>query len=574
MTEQRTRAGRHASTQTSRDPRLIAIIVVVALVAVLGLGLLVGRLFGGSGDDGGDAGGDGGSDRGPTAHGSAVECEDPTRLDVVTDPAISGAVSALLDGLECVDAQVSAQASDLTADAVSRAEGVGLGGSLPDVWIPSSSLWVSQAGSTETGATRLTGEAVSLARSPVVLAAAPETADELGWPEAGTGWAALIDAGSVRVASADPRSDAPALSALVAATGGSPTPEAVATLSTQVAVPAAQGRSPAQMVLEEAADVMPTSELDVIRTQESGDRAGSLAAAYDESLGSLDFPLVTIAGEREIDTEIIAVLTERLQSEDAAAAFSELGLRTATGELDDRYQDGYGIAADATVPDPPAAAEAVSAAMEAWAVAGRRARILLVIDRSGSMLNAMPGGAVPKSALARDSVVQVVGSASPDTEVGLWSFTTNRDEAFIEQLVPLAALSTQSTGASHRDRLASGVTGMEPIPTGDTPLFQVVLDAYAAAQDNYSWGRLNAVVVVTDGRNDHPSGTLTEEQTLDQLRLLYDGMRPVRILALGYGPETDLAGLTRLADVTGGLAFQGLTEQEAATLLARTLPEL
>ena len=70
------------------------------------------------------------------------------------------------------------------------------------------------------------------------------------------------------------------------------------------------------------------------------------------------------------------------------------------------------------------------------------------------------------------------------------------------------------------------------------------------------------------------AGTLTEEQTLDQLRLLYDGMRPVRILALGYGPETDLAGLTRLADVTGGLAFQGLTEQDAATLLARTLPQL
>lgn len=181
---------------------------------------------------------------------------------------------------------------------------------------------------------------------------------------------------------------------------------------------------------------------------------------------------------------------------------------------------------------------------------------------------------MPKATLARDSIVQLVSSASPDTEVGLWSFTTNRGDAFIEELAPIEALSTQSTGSSHRDRLAAGVTGIQPIPTGDTPLFQVVLDAYQRAQENYSWGRLNAVVIVTDGKNDHPSGTLTEEQTLDQLRRLYDGMRPVRILALGYGPETDLAGLTRLADVTGGLAFQGLTEQEAATLLARTLPEL
>ena len=566
MTEQRPRSGRHASTTTRRDPRILGILVAVALVALIGLGFLVSRVLGGADDGPGD--------QAQAAQESPIACEEPIRLDVVTDPAVSAAVSTLLEDLECVDAHVSAQASDLMADTISRGEGVGLGGSLPDVWIPSSSLWTLQAGSTESGAARLTGEPFSLARSPIVLAAAPETASELGWPDSGASWTELVDGGSVRVASGDPRSDASALSALVAATGGNPSPDAVAALSTQVAVPAAQGRSPAQMVLEDAADVMPTSELDVIRTQDSGGRAGSLAAAYDETLGSLDFPVVTVASGRDVPAEVVSAVTGRLQSEQAVEALSELGLRTVAGELSDRYHEGFGITADAAVPEPSAPAEAVSAAVDSWAVAGRRARILLVIDRSGSMLNPMPEGTVPKAALARDSVVQVVGSASPDTEVGLWSFTTNQGEAFIEQLVPLAALSTQSTGATHRDRLASGVTGIQPIPTGDTPLSEVILDAYQEAQENYSWGRLNAVVVVTDGKNDHPSGTLTEEQTLDQLRLLYDGMRPVRILALGYGPETDLAGLTRLADVTGGLAFQGLTEQDAATLLARTLPQL
>lgn len=543
--------------------------VVLALVAVVGLGFLVSRLV-----DGADGVADGSGDTVGEAEDLAIDCDEPTRLDVVTDPAISAAVSSLLQDMECVDAHVSAQASDLTADTISRGEGVGLGGSLPDVWIPSSSMWTAQAGSTEPGAARLTGEAVSLASSPVVLAATPETATELGWPDTGAAWAELVEGGSVRVASGDPRSDASALSALVAATGGNPSPEVVAAVSTQVAVPAAQGRSPAQMILEDAADVMPTSELDVIRTQESSGGGGSLTAAYDEALGSLDFPLVTIESGRGIAEDVISAVTARLQSGEAVEALSELGLRTTEGDLGDRYGEGFGIRADAAAAGPSAPAAAVSAAVDSWAVAGRRARILLVIDRSGSMLNPMPAGTVPKSALARDSVVQVVGSASPDTEVGLWSFTTNHGDAFIQQLVPLAALSSQSTGASQRDRLASGVAGIAPIPTGDTPLFQVILDAYEEAQRNYSWGRLNAVVVVTDGKNDHPGATLTEEQTLDQLRLLYDGMRPVRILALGYGPETDLAGLTRLADVTGGLAFQGLTEQDAATLLARTLPQL
>jgi hypothetical protein len=567
MTEQRTRRGRHASARTARDPRLVAALLVAALVAVVGLGVVVTWV---AGRDGGDDG-----DVTVAAAAEPLECEEPIRLDVVADPAVSGAVADVLQNLDCVDARVSAQASDVTAGAVARPEGVGLGGALPDVWIPNSSLWVAQARSTEAGTGRIAAEPVSLASSPVVLVAAADTEPGAGWSGSEADWLQVMDAGAARVASGDPRTDATALAAMLAATGGEPTPQTVAAMSAKVSVPAAQGRSPAQMVLEDVADVMPTSELDVIRTQETGGGQGRLRTAYDSRLGVLDFPIVTLAAEESDDSVAAAAEAARaaLLGDAGAAALAGLGLRTSGGELDERYHEGYGV--DAAAREPEAvAADGVTAGLDAWAVAGRRARILLVIDRSGSMRRPLPEGTVPKSVLARDSVVELVGSASPDTDLGLWSFTTNRGDAFIERLVPLAPLSAQSTGSTHRERLTTAVTGLEPIPTGDTPLFQVVLDAYREAQNTYAYGRLNAVVVVTDGRNDHPSGTLTEEQTLDQLRLLYDGMRPVRILALGYGPETDLAGLTRLADVTGGQAFQGLTEAEAATLLERTLAEL
>jgi hypothetical protein len=568
--EQRTRRGRHAAARTARDPRAVALLLVVALVAVVGIGVLVTWV---AGDDGGESGSDAAA-----APVAPLECDEPIRLDVAADPAVSAVVTTLLEDLECVDARVSPQASDLTADAVARPEGVGLGGSLPDVWIPSSSLWVEQARSSEAGAARIADDPVSLATSPVVLAAAADSEPGAGWSGDEADWVQLMDAGSARIASGDPRSDAPALAAMLAATSGEPTPQAVAAMSAKVSVPAAQGRSPAQMVLEDVADVMPTSELDVIRTQESGGQQGALRTAYDSRLGALDFPLVIVTGEGSEDAgEDVTAAAEtaraELLGEEAATAFAALGLRTGDGELDERYREGYGVDAGSREPEA-VAADGVTAGLDAWAVAGRRARILVVVDRSGSMRRPLPEGTVAKSALARDSVVQLVASASPDTDLGLWAFTTNRGDAFIERLVPLAPLSAQSTGATHRERLTTAVTGLQPIPTGDTPLFQAVLDAYQEAQANYAWGRLNAVVIVTDGRNDHPSGTLTEEQALDQLRLLYDGMRPVRILALGYGPETDLAGLTRLADVTGGQAYQGLTEAEAATLLERTLPEL
>lgn len=566
MSEQATRRGRHASSTTRRDPRLLAWIVVGALVAVVGLGIVLWRVLG-------DGTGDGNGTAGPTAALSDPDCDDPTVVSVVVDPVVSSAVTDLLGGLECLDVRVSSQASDVTAAAAARPEGVGLGGALPDVWIPTSSLWVAQARSTEAGADRVSAEPVSLASSPVVLVATPQTAQGLGWDAATqVDWGGIVRDGSVRVASSDPRTDAAALAALLAATEGDPTPARVAELSGAVTVPSDQGRSPAQMVLEDAADVMPTSELDVVRAQEAG--TGTLRAGYDDRLGSLDFPLVTFAADDEDVESAVESISERLRGDDAAETLQAIGLRSADGALAEDFHEGFGLDAAPRDAGEPAEAAAVSAGLDAWSVAGRRARILLAIDRSGSMRQPLPEGTVAKSALARDSVVQLVNSASPDTDLGLWSFTTAGDAATIETLVPLAPLSAQSTGATQRERLATAVTGIEPIPTGDTPLFQAVLEAYQAAQANYAYGRLNAVVVVTDGKNDHPSGTLTEEETLDQLRLLYDGMRPVRILALGYGPETDLQGLTRLADVTGGRAFQGLTEADAATLLARTLPDL
>ncbi|MFN2319411.1 MAG: substrate-binding domain-containing protein [Dermatophilaceae bacterium] len=569
MSEQETRHGRHASARTRRDPRVVAWLVVGAFVLVVGLGFLVSRIAGGSEDGGTDEG----DARALTTAESSSECAEPTAVSVVVDPSVSAVVTDLLDDLDCVEARVTGQQSDVTAAAAARPEGVGLGGTLPDVWVPSSSLWVAQARSTEAGAARIVTDPVSLASSPVVVAGAPGTAENLGWSDTAPQWGEIVRTGSVRVASSDPRTDAAALAALLAATDGSPTPEAVATLSGAVSVPSAQGRSPAQMVLEGEADVMPTSELDVIRAQQPSGQ-GTLTAGYDERLGSLDFPLVTFAGDDDSLDAAVATVTERLRGADAVEALQALGLRSADGMLAEQFQEGYGLDAGTRTGGEPATAEAVNAGLDAWAIAGRRARILLAIDRSGSMLVPLPDGTVAKSALARDSVVQLVNSASPDTDLGLWTFTTDGDEATIEPLVPLAPLSAQATGASQRQRLATAVTGIDPIAGGDTPLFQAVLEAYEAAQQNYAYGRLNAVVIVTDGINDHPSGTITEAEALDRLRLLYDGMRPVRILALGYGPETDLQGLARLADVTGGRAYQGLTEADAATLLARTLPEL
>ncbi|GAA4394818.1 substrate-binding and VWA domain-containing protein [Ornithinibacter aureus] len=517
------------------------------------------------------------------AQAAGAPC-DPATLSVVADPAIARALTTATAGLApgadgCVSVTVTSQPSTTTAAEIARAEGTGLGGSLPDVWVPDSSLWVEKAKATPVGATRLTGDATTVATTPVVIALARSTATELGWPDTQPRWAELA-AGSPGIASGspDPQESAAGLAALLAQTDGRSTPEAVAEVSQRLTVPQAGGRTPAQLVADGTYDAMPTTELDVLTAQTAAGVRGSVVAAYDPALGpALDFPMLLLTTKEGPDTAratAYAALVRALDTDAARQALTEAGLRTPEGELDDSFGAELGVAEGDLVDGERPDGAQVTAALDSWALAGRRSRLLVVVDRSGSMRHPIPGGSIAKSTLAQDSLRRLVGSAAPDSDLGLWSFTTNSPGDDIQALVPLGRLDATVGSVPRREALTTAIGTLTPSLQGDTPLHRAVIASYASAQQDYAYGRLNAVVIVTDGVNDDPGQSISEAAVLSQLRQLYDPMRPVRIITLGYGPEPDLASLQRMADVTGGQAFKGLTEQEASTLLATTLAKL
>ena len=65
---------------------------------------------------------------------------------------------------------------------------------------------------------------------------------------------------------------------------------------------------------------------------------------------------------------------------------------------------------------------------------------------------------------------------------------------------------------------------MAPVPGGATSLYDTVAAAYATATDRYVDGRFNAIVVVTDGRNEDP-GSRTLPGLLDDVRRKYESFR-------------------------------------------------
>lgn len=572
----RRRAARH-SAPPSRGRRIRGLLALVVAAALLVTGVGFGiRALRGGGD-------------GTTAGAAPASCK-PSALQVAADPAIAPALvtaaRSFPNDKACVTLQVTAVDSATMAATMARPVGAGLGDRLPDLWVPDSALWVQSARATETGGNRLAGDGTVLASSPLVVAVAEPAAKTLGWPEKSPTWSALTAAKNLKVGLPDPGRTSAGLSALLAGLGDSPTPETVTTarlgaVSQRLTVPSTRGVSPATLVGSGELQAVPTSEADVLAVRRAGKTTVSVATAYDEALGApLDFPLHQVTREtgQVLATKDFPAVREALEAAVAAADLGALGLRNAKGDVIEGSEEALGVEpakSTATVEASAATAPALIAkAEDTWALVGRRARLLIVVDRSGSMRHPLPGGTKPMADLAQASVRELVEGAPADSDIGLWSFTTGEPGADIRTLVPLRRLSSSAGSTDQRTALLRAVPKLDPSERGDTPLHRAIAAAYASASENYAYGRLNAVVVVTDGKNDDPNGKLTQSALVNQLRLAYDGIRPVRIIALGYGAGSDIKALRTIADVTGGKSFQGLTEREAQTLLAATLAEM
>jgi Ca-activated chloride channel family protein len=204
------------------------------------------------------------------------------------------------------------------------------------------------------------------------------------------------------------------------------------------------------------------------------------------------------------------------------------------------------------VPEPPVLVEV----LDKWAEQRKRARVLLVVDVSGSMgEEATPGSVTTKLELAKQAAIASLGQFKDDDEVGLRIFTTEiTGEPGVDylDLVPVAPIGPQ------RDELASRIENL--VPVNGTPLYQVTQDSYDAMRQAYDPARINAVVLLTDGRNEDGEAADDEaqlEQLLESVRGGSEGAtsEPVRIFAIAYGEDADLAVLRRIADASNAVAY-------------------
>jgi hypothetical protein len=248
------------------------------------------------------------------------------------------------------------------------------------------------------------------------------------------------------------------------------------------------------------------------------------------------------------------------------------GLRGADGRLDGRHMGSLALADARPAAQEQAPGAAVRAVTDAWSTLGRRGRVLVVVDSSGSMAAPLPGSTTTKSGLARSALGEVIRSIAPDSDMGLWTFTASQGQDY-RVLVPLGPADGTVGGTSRREALLAALPKVAPVPFGGTGLYDTTLAAFRAASKQFAFGRLNAVLIITDGHNED-QGSISETTLLGDLRREFDGIRPVRIIAVAYGEDADVAALRRIADVTGGATYVAPTATQVAPLLAKALASL
>ncbi len=198
------------------------------------------------------------------------------------------------------------------------------------------------------------------------------------------------------------------------------------------------------------------------------------------------------------------------------------------------------------VPSPPVLAGVI----DKWAEHRKSARVLLVIDVSGSMGDEGADGAT-KLDLAKEAAVSALGQFKDEDEVGLRVFSTGigpETHSDYVDLVPIGAI------GKSRETIRAKIRTL--IPTNGTPLYTVARDSHAELRKSYDPSRINAVLLLTDGRNEDERNK-DLDATLAALGEGSEGQAtsPVRLFPIAYGSGADLDVLEQMADATSAKAY-------------------
>ena len=577
---------------------LVAAVVAAALVA---LGLFLFVFQGDSADPEGL-----GSDSPQPPPG------DCTLVTIAASPEKAGVLGEALDaynargsevGGTCVVAQVLRKGSGTAAAALARGWDAETDGPLPTVWSPAASSWgeIAAVQARELDNPDIfPSEGPSIATTPLVIAMPQPMAQALSWPSEQIGWDDLIELsqdpagwgsaghpewGPFRLGKTNPHFSTSGLNATVgayvAATG---TSSDLTVGDVENPDTAAFIRSVESAVVHYG-DTTLTFLSNLLRADREGRALSYVSAVTVEEKSVLDYndgnpaadpaitnaqppsvPLVAVypAGGTLVSDNPWFVLEAEWVDEAQRAAAGDVLAYLLTDEAQQRFTDDGFRRADGT-PGPvitedvgllrdqpetvlaPPNGDVLDAVLRSWEENRKPARVLMVLDVSGSMGDSVEGSGSTRLQLAQDATLAALDGFAPQDQVGLWIFSSERGQNSDVPYTELVAVDDTETSLPQIEQVVPNL-----IPNGGTALYATTKAAHAALADQASDARIEAVVLLTDGVNEHPDNDLGAVVRALETE---PGEPSVRVFTIGYGEDADQATLASIAEATDARSY-------------------
>ncbi len=436
---------------------------------------------------------------------------------------------------------------------------------------PDSSIWLDQLDrqyqAVQNTSAGLVGQTVRYAVSPVVIAMWRDAAQSLGWPQKAIGWSDLLNEATTNKdfkwshpATSSASGLLATLAEFYAATGKTrgltiddvKTPKAqeyVNALEKTVRYYGEGEASIAQNVAEKGRnylDAFVASEQIVINANQ---KPGVDLVAIYPSEGSLwqDHPLALLESSAlsDLNRETFSAFANYITAAEAQQAILAQGYRPADLNIKiDGANSPINADRGADPTKPQTSLQVPSAAVldvvrESWLANKRRTNVMLVVDTSGSMEGEKIDNVKQALATFLDEI------QSDEERVGLIEFSTD-----VTERVKINELK------NNRSDLVRAVATLDA--GGNTALLDGVDAAYERLQQLNDPTRINAIVVMTDGKENASSIGLG--QLVNRLQNGNQHGVPVVIFAIAYGSDADMKMLQALSDATNGQTLAGSVE--------------
>jgi Ca-activated chloride channel homolog len=514
----------------------------------------------------------------------------------------------------CYGISVTTMASGVVESRLTEASWDPAWGPAPDAWSPAASTWLQLLRHDRASHDRpdiLAADNASVVSTPIVLAMPEPKAKALGWPQEAIGWSDLLNLandprgwasrghpewGAFKLGKTNPNVSTSGLSAtigaFVAATGTSSdltldalkeprVRDFVAGVEKSVAhygdtaltfltnlqraddAGAALGYVSAVAVEEKSIvdynEGNPTGDLET-KGQHGKPRVPLVAIYPREGTLDSDSPFAILeapwsdVGKQAGAKDFLAYLHEPAQQE----LFTDAGFRTYDGRPGKAVSESDYLTEDVGVTLSPPSPPVLAAVRAAWSDLRKPARVLLVLDVSGSM-GQSAGGGKTRLELAQAAAVNGLSQLSDADQVGLWTFPS-QGQVYWQQMA-LEPLGPQ------REQMIARIQQL--IPAGGTPLYAATRKASEAVRAGAGDDTINAVVVMTDGKNEYP-----DDNDVDGLiRQLGDQALEggVRVFTIAYGEDADLDTLKRISEASRAAAYDASDPQTIDAVFTNVL---